>query len=165
MDIVLILVRLIHIFAGIIWVGGAILMAVVIGPAIQKMGDDGSKFMRALTGDKRFIRLFPAAAITTTLAGLLLFAMGAQNHFTQFGFIVLIIGALAGIAAAGHGGAVLGRMAQSFMALADKVAQNPTPENRAELQAFGANYSRHLNISVALMVIAVLGMALPRYLS
>jgi uncharacterized membrane protein len=164
MDIVLIVLRLIHIVAGVIWVGGGILMAVVIGPALAKMGDDGSKFMRALTADRRFTILFPAAAVTTTVAGLLLFATGPQNRLSNAGFIVLIIGSLAGIGAAGHGGAVLGRLGAAFMALADKVAQNPTPETRAELQAFSAKYTRHLNISVGMMLVAVIGMSLARYL-
>ena len=156
-----VIVRALHIFAGIIWAGSGI-SAGMLGIAAQKMGQQGSTVFKALYVHSPFLRVVPAAAITTTVAGLYLYARvfnGTQHRFlTQTGSIVLIIGAIFGLLAFGHG-IMLGRLGNQYAQLAAK--DDAKPE---ELQALGERIARNGRISGILMGIAVLGMVLPRYL-
>jgi uncharacterized membrane protein len=160
-----IIVRAIHIFAGIIWVGFGLANGMLLAPAAQKMGQQAGIVFKAWYVYSPFNRVVPIAAITTTVAGLYLYARvfdGASHRFmTQTGSIVLSIGALFGLLAFGHGIA-LGRMAHKYAQLA--AGDNPGAEQIQELQALGERMGRNGRISGVLMIISVLGMILPRYL-
>ncbi len=45
MDLVLIVLRLIHIVSGVLWVGGAFLVFRFVEPAIKDLGPQGEPFM------------------------------------------------------------------------------------------------------------------------
>jgi uncharacterized membrane protein len=161
MDIVI--VRALHIFGGIIWVGFG-LMAGMLGMAAQKMqGQERGAIFKALFVYSAYNRVIAIAAVTTTVAGLYLYGrmFDGMRHLyglTQNASIVLSVGALFGLLAFGHGIA-LGRLGNKYAELAKNADANPE-----ELQALGERIGRNGRISAILMIIAVIGMILPRYM-
>ena len=157
-----VIVRAIHIFAGIIWMGFGLAGGLLIAPAARKMGEQGATVFKAWFAYSAFNRIMAIAAVSTTVAGLYLYArvFDGMNHvaMSRTGSIVLSIGALFGLLAFGHGIA-LGRLGDKYAKLV--LSENPKVE---ELQALGERIARNGRISGILMIIAVLGMILPRYL-
>jgi hypothetical protein len=151
-------------------VGSALFMVVLLTPTIQQLGPDASKFTRTFFKSRRFTITIPLVAVLTTLSGILLFARASGNFDSSWlssgQGVVLSIGAISGILAAGHGGAVVGPTSSKMMALLDKLGEQggaPTAEQAAELQALQAKTALHTRISLVLMIIAVVGMASARY--
>jgi hypothetical protein len=169
MDILLILLRLIHILAGVAWVGLAAALAFFIAPAALNAGGSGMHFLRSLFGGTTIARVFPMVSGITMLAGILMYVLSnSGSHFSQTGNIVLGLGALFGIIAGIHGGAVTGRatktLAEALMqpALADN--QAIPADTLAGLRAQGEKLVYHARVSFALSALALLGMAAARYL-
>ncbi|MBK8026512.1 MAG: hypothetical protein IPK19_35275 [Chloroflexi bacterium] len=84
------------------------------------------------------------------------------------GNAVLGIGALAGLAATIHGGAVTGRATRAFgQKLATEVPEGEGSISNGALTSIresAAALAQHSRISTFLMIIALLGMGLARYL-
>ena len=109
MDILLVLLRLLHIIAAFVWIALGLTQVLFVGPAVGKSGESGLRFLKALLTKTAFPMAFPIAAGLTVLAGILLyFVSNSASHFSTTGNIVLGIGAASGLLAAGHGGAVVG---------------------------------------------------------
>ena len=161
MDIII--VRALHIFAGIIWVGFG-LFAGMLDMAAQKMsGQERGTVFKALFVYSAYSRAIAIAAVTTTVAGLYLYGRmfdGMQHRYglNQTASMILSVGALFGLLAFGHG-IGLGRLGTKYAELAKKADANPE-----ELQALGERIGRNGRISAILMIIAVIGMILPRYI-
>jgi uncharacterized membrane protein len=170
MDLYMVILRLLHIFAGVFWVGATLFLWRFVTPVVQKLGPDGAKFMRTLLKETPFALVIPAAAIITTLSGLLLFDK-VSNHFdadwmSLASSMVLSIGAVAGMGAAGHGLFVVRPLVKQIVALGDQMAaagDAPTPAQLSAMQALQAKMSRNLPIVVALLLAALAGMAAARY--
>ena len=64
MDTSVIVGRLIHILAGVFWVGAMVFVTVFLLPAIRETGPDGAKIMAAITR-RRFMQVMPVVAILT----------------------------------------------------------------------------------------------------
>jgi uncharacterized membrane protein len=160
MDIYLIVLRLIHIIAAFIWVGTGFYSVVILYPALAEVGADASKITAALAKGRAFRLAFPVSAGITVLAGILLYIKpGESAIFTSAGWMSISIGALAGLAAIIHGGAVLGRATIRYVTLATSGNAQP-----GELASTLAYIQLHGRISLALLAIAVLGMESARYL-
>lgn len=117
--LVISVLRMLHIIAGLIWVGAALLMSFYIEPAAAASGSDGKRFLRALYSGTSFSRLIPLSALVTTVAGLLLYSLLSYHEAmgSAMGFI-LSIGALIGLLAFGHGYFTVWRRAGEVAALA-----------------------------------------------
>lgn len=68
MSALVILLRLIHITGGVMWVGFGVFMALVLGPAMERMGPDGAKVLPAI-GPSLHTKVMPLIAILTILSG------------------------------------------------------------------------------------------------
>jgi uncharacterized membrane protein len=158
-DIYLVVMRLIHIAFAFVWFGAGFYASVILFPSLLKMGTEASKTLAALAKNRAFGLVFPVSGVVTVVAGVLLYVKpGASSHFSSTGWMVLSIGAVAGILAAGHGGATLGKMTNQYIEKAGAGASND------ELTALGQKLTLHSNISMALLVIAMLGMEAARYI-
>lgn len=73
MDYLVITLRIIHIVAGVFWVGGVLIMTFFIGPAIGATAESGQKFIGYLMSNLKFSNRMAAAAGTTILAGFILY--------------------------------------------------------------------------------------------
>lgn len=167
MDIIFIVLRLIHILAGIFWVGAAVLMAAFITPAAQAIGPEGGKFMQFLLGKLRLSNAISLSAILTVLAGIALYwrdSVGLQPAWilAPTGFI-FTIGAVAGIIAAILGGTVTAPTAARMDALAKEMQSAggpPKPEQMARLQKLQMRMGQAGVWGAVLLVLSAAAMAI-----
>ncbi len=168
MDIVLIVLRLLHIVSAFAWVGIGAAATFYILPAAINSNESGLRFLKALFSTTNFGSIIAMVSGLTTLAGLLLYAVGnAPSHFTSTGNIVLGIGALAGLLATIHGGAVVGRTSKAVEAAIDEnvvVGQSISNEVVNKLMPMLTEFQSHARLSMVLMIIALVCMGSARYL-
>jgi hypothetical protein len=166
MDILLVLLRLIHILAAVAWVGVGTAQILLIMPALSAAGEGSVRFLKAMNALPISRSFFPVAGGITMLAGILLYITGSASHFSQVGNMVLGTGALAGIAAGIHGGAITGRATAALAAAVGQYgdAAKISAEGQAVIQQRIAELTSHVRVSYVLMIIALVGMGSARYL-
>ncbi|MGH7751712.1 MAG: hypothetical protein ACREN5_02760, partial [Gemmatimonadales bacterium] len=100
MNLLLVVMRLLHIGLGVFWVGTILFNAFFLGPAMAEAGPDGAKVMAGLMR-RRFMQIMPAVGIVTILSGLWLYwhvSGGFQaGYMRSRGGMTLGLGALAAI--------------------------------------------------------------------
>ncbi len=164
--IYLTVLRIIHIFAAVTWIGGSIFLVSILSPTVRDAGLDGGRFMLQLAKYGRMARILTGAAILTVFAGALLFwpTSGGLNGDwlkTPQG-ITLTIGSVFGILAMLHGAFATGPISGKMGSLATNILGRqgpPPPELMKEAQALGARLGTNSIISLALGALALLFMA------
>ncbi|NDJ34069.1 MAG: hypothetical protein GYB64_05340 [Chloroflexi bacterium] len=170
MTILVAILRLAHIVLGMIWVGFGALTAWILHPAADQLGEKGLAMLRSFYGYSRFTMVMPIAAIGTTLAGLILWPLRTSSNlldllaFSTTGDVVMVIGAVVGLLAFGHGAGATGRFSGVFAEAARRYDQNPTPAHEQALQEAKGKLTLHSNISAWLALVAVVCMAGARYI-
>jgi hypothetical protein len=166
MNFVIAALRFIHIVSAFAWFGLGATLALYVAPSAVASGESGMRFLRSMFVNTSVVKAFPITAGITTLAGILLYLTGdPANAFSTLGNIVLGIGALAGIAAAVHGGAMTGRATGALaQALAASGDQSLGGDALTSLRAKADELVMHSRVSFALMAIALVTMASARYL-
>jgi uncharacterized membrane protein len=158
MDVLLVLLRLIHIVAAFVWFGLGVTSYFFINPAAINAGEGGMRFLSNMYRLPMASNIIAIFAGTTTLVGLLMYAFtNVTARFSNTGNIVLGIGALAGLAATIHGGAVMGRAGK---AVEEALAGSDMDAARTRV----IEQQSHARLSLILMVVALIGMASARYL-
>ena len=95
----------------------------------------------------------------------LLYVVGdASSHFSQTGNIVLGVGAVAGLAAAVHGGAILGRTTKTVGQTVAQLGTTISAANMTTLNNLTATMVTQSRHSLILMAIALVCMGSARYL-
>jgi uncharacterized membrane protein len=171
MEEYMVVLRLVHIFAGILWVGAAWFMVFLVSPAVRAIGQDGQVFMRGFLKHSRFAMLMPVVSLLTTVSGLLLYYR-VSDHFNgdwmhSAAGVVLTIGSVAGLAEFIFGGSVIGPTSQKLADLGSEIeAQGgpPSEEQLGRLRTLQSRMGKIEPISTALTIIAVAGMAAARYM-
>ncbi len=155
------ILRLLHIGAGLIWVGAALLMSLYIEPAAAAAGTEGRRFLRALYSQTQFPRLIPLMALITTVAGLLLYGLLSYHEAmsSAMGF-VLTIGSAFGLLAFGHGFFTVWRGAGRYATLL-KAGE----AKEADLEPLQDKIRRNGRISLWLALVALILMAGARYIN
>jgi hypothetical protein len=168
MNYLLIVLRLIHIFAGVAWVGGGSFALLFAAPSARQMGPEGGRFMQNLMGNAN--KFFSAASGLTVLSGLALywFVSGRLNPgwISTGQGIVLTIGGLAGLVAMIHGGVVLGGIGRRMEALGKQIQSAggpPTPRQLAGMGSLQQSQQTHGAVSLILFAIALIGMSIAQY--
>ncbi|MBZ0303656.1 MAG: hypothetical protein K8J31_28205 [Anaerolineae bacterium] len=168
MDVLLVLLRLLHIVSAFAWVGLSVAVTFYVAPAALKAGESGLRFLKTLLTRTNFGSIFAIVSGLTTLAGILLYLFGnSMAHFSQTGNIVLGIGAVAGLLATIHGGAVVGRSTRALgTALVQQVPETGpiASDVQRTLTDLAATLLGHARLSMVLMVIALVCMGSARYL-
>ena len=163
----LVILRLTHIISGIAWVGFSAVAAWVVHPVAETMDEKGNSLLRIFYGYSRYNKIFPIAAIITTLVGLILWGMQADGMnlagFTTTGSMVMGVGVLFGILAFGHGAGATGRFSGKYAKLARAVEEGDESKSQ-ELAETRKKLFLHSNIRAFLTVIATVAMASARYL-
>ena len=165
--------RILHILAGVVWVGSVFLFVVYVQPTAAAIGPAAGPFMAEFLGERRVVDGIIVAAEVTVVAGLFIY-WHDWHIYASFGDwigstfgAVLTIGALCAIAALGIGMSVTRPNVRRLMALGRQVAESgapPTPEVGAEMGAIQARLKVAARVSLGLLVIAVLAMSTARYL-
>jgi uncharacterized membrane protein len=166
-----VLLRLVHIAAGVFWAGGAIFIALLLTPAVRAAGPDGGKVMQQLTLTAKMPLVMTVAAVLTTLSGLVLYwpASGGFNvdWVLSPAGMTLTLGGLAGLATLILGLTVQAPSSRRLAALAGEIRAAggpPSKEHLAELHRLQARLGTGGMWVAALLAVAVVGMATFRYL-
>ncbi len=151
--------RLLHIVAGLLWVGAALMMSLYIEPTAAASGADGKRFLRALYRKTNVARLIPLSAAVTTLAGLLLYGVLSYHEAMSSPMgVILSVGALFGLLAFGHGYFTVWRRAGEYARLASAVEAN-----EETLGPIEAKMRRNGRVSMWLALVSLALMAGARY--
>lgn len=168
MNILTIVLRIIHIFAGVFWVGSAWWFVFFLGPTVQALGPDGGKFMGYLVTKRRIGVVITIAAILTVLAGWTLFFM----HYSIAGLstsagLTFAIGGVIGLIALAVGGGVTGPTTTKMTKLGGEIqsaGKPPTTEQQAEMAALQKRLATAGLWTAILTSLALLMMATARYI-
>jgi hypothetical protein len=171
MDVGLIALRLAHVVAGAAWVGGAFVMILLVSRTARLRGADGDVFMSTLLTEGKAARYFEAAALTTVVAGALLYwrASGGLQlaWITSPTGLAFSVGAAAAIASLAWGGLLVGPAGKRAAQIEAEIKANGGASNaaqRAELDSIKAKLNRFAVADLILLGVAVVMMATARYL-
>ena len=159
--------RIVHILAGIIWVGGALIMAFFIAPAVGATAEAGQKFVGHLMGNLKFSSRMSAAAGLTILAGFILYWIDSDGFTSAWmssgagrGFGIGAAFALVGLVF----GIQVGRVTKSMAQLGAQMQGKPSAEQMQQMGALRKQQLTYSNVNAVLLVLAVIFMAIARYL-
>lgn len=171
MTILMIILRIIHIFSGVFWVGVSIFNIGFLQPTLQSTGGEGQKVMQHLTSRTRFTVTVYTAATLSLLSGLImywiLFEFRLSALSSGYG-LLLTLGGIAGLIAWVIAIFFVRNIINRLQAIGRAIqAQGgpPTPEQAAELQASSGRMVTLGQWGVAFMVVALLGMSVAQYVN
>ena len=166
MNILMLILRFVHIFAAIIWGGGALIMEFFIGRTITATGETGQKFAQHLMNTLRMHKFMTVMALSTVLAGFVLywrdsngFSSAWMTSSTGIGFG---IGAGFGLIAFVFG-AIFGSSNAKLGQVGAQIQGKPTDEQLAQIQALQKRIKTVSPIHVYSMILAMIFMATARY--
>jgi uncharacterized membrane protein len=173
MDPGLLILRIVHITAAMLWVGGAVIGSFFLAPTARALGPTAQPFMDHLNNRRRMGIFFPAVATLTVAAGALLYWRASDGlhaeWITSGTGLAFTAGALAGIASLILGGILVGPSIGEEIAVRNELADAgpgalPTEEQRRRLERAAAKMRLADRIDLPLIVAAVVLMATARYL-
>lgn len=167
----IILLRIVHIGSGVFWVGGALLMNFVVGPAIGSVQPEGLRVMQALNR-RHYFDVLLGAGLLTILAGLDLMRRDSAGFqpawFHSPMGIGISTGMIAAIVAFTISLLLIKPAMKRLAAAGGEMAQAASPEARAAIgprvEAAQARLIALGTVGSLFLIIAVLAMATARYL-
>lgn len=164
------LLRIVHIFGGVFWVGGALIHVAFIEPTAKATAPEGHKFMQYLVGRGRFPLFMNTVSLLTVLSGALLYwhtSSGLQLSWIKFGpGLGYTIGSVVGIAVYIFGLTMIKPRADRLGGLGREIAAAggvPTPAQVAQLEKLGQELTLTGRVDFVLLAISTLAMATARY--
>lgn len=134
----MIVLRLLHIVAGIFWVGAALMLTFFISPAVQSTQESGQKFFAHVLQKTPFNKVIMVAALVTVLAGLVLYGIdsnGFQSAWMKSGpGVGFGLGALFGYIGLYYG-ILQGRRSTALVQLGQQIQSQGTPPTQEQLQS------------------------------
>jgi uncharacterized membrane protein len=169
-DLYMVVLRILHILAGVFWVGSTLLVYFFLQPAAGEVGPAAGPFMTHLSTKKRLPDVILAAAGITILAGLLMYwrvtdGLDADLITSPYGWSITL-GALAAIVAVGLGGSIVRPSMKRAAQIGQEAAAagGATPEQAAQIQSLQRRVRTIGNVVTPLLIFAVVAMASARYL-
>jgi uncharacterized membrane protein len=169
MDLLLIILRLVHIFGAIYWAGTAFFLMFVFSPTVAKATEPERAILGKITANPMLVPSIAASGGLTVLAGLILYFrywLNSPDAMTSNAVKVFGIGGLAGIIALIIGGAFVGRLTRKMGALGAQAASAggpPSADLRSQIGATMASLQQWSKINFVFIVIAVFCMAIARH--
>lgn len=162
MDVYVIVLRIVHIFAGAFWFGAAAFFTVFVEPVAAELGPQGQPFMERLTR-RKLPQVITASAALAVGAGILLYweaSAGLTGAWMKSGpGVTFTIGGLTAIVAFLVGGFVIRPGVQKLGELS--AAESP---DVPAIQSLLHHLQRVGQINLVLLVVTVLTMASARYI-
>lgn len=166
MNTFIIVLRLIHILAGVFWVGSSVTLGYFITPTIAATGEAGLKFLDHIVNKVRIPVNITVSALLTVLAGATLYwidSAGGTSAWTYsgpgwgfgLGGLLAFIGLVFGI--------MTGRGVVALAKVAAQVNGKPTPEQMGRMQAVQKQLRVVVPIHTLALVLALACMATARY--
>jgi uncharacterized membrane protein len=166
LNVLILVLRLVHIVAGVFWVGGALLITFFLTPAVGAAGEAGQKVMQQLVGKVQLTARMTAASVLTVLAGAILYwidSHGFTSPWTTSGAgLGFGIGAVFALIGFGFG-AMVGRTAKAIAKVAAQAGGKPGPDQLSRMQALQQKMGMYGLISSTTLIVAVVCMATARY--
>ena len=166
MNIYLLVLRLIHIFAGIFWGGSALVMSLFVAPTVESTGASGQQFVQHIMNKLRLHIFMTIAGVTTVLGGALLYwhdSNGFTSAWMKSGAgIGFTTGAIFGLIAFVSGGITGGGNAQLGQ-IGAQIQGKPTDEQLAQIQAIQKRIKIASPFHIYGMMLAMIFMATARY--
>ena len=169
MNYLVLVLRILHIGAGVFWVGGVLIMTFFVSPTVGATAESGQKFVAHLMNNLKFSARMSAAAGLTILAGFILYwidSEGFSSAWTRSG-PGIGFGIGAGFSLIGFVyGILLGRTMKAMAQAGAQLSQggSPSPAQMAQMQTLRSRQVNYSNISAITLILAVLFMAIARYL-
>lgn len=166
----LFLLRVLHIVVGAFWVGTVVFVAVFLAPTLRAVGPGAAPVMGHLVQVRRLPIVLLTSAWVTLLSGVALarhdagplgfrwFSVGPGRVFglgAVLAFIATFIGMAFNMPAARRIGAITGR--------AQAAGGPPSAEDQIELGRLHARMAKASNVAAVLLVLALMAMAVARY--
>lgn len=165
------LVRLLHVLSGVVWTGGAILIAMHLMPAVRAAGAGGAAVMKQLTVVQRLPAKLAILGIASIVSGgylLWIESAGLSSSWMRSGpGITYCVGATATLLAALVGLCINIPAANRMGALAAAVqarAEGATAEENQTLDRLAARIATGTRGVAMLLVLATASMAVARYI-
>jgi uncharacterized membrane protein len=168
----MIVFRMVHILAGVVWVGGLFLLVAYIQPSARTLGPPAGPFLQELLARRKLPSFLLSAGGVTIVAGLFLYwrdwqAAGSLGDWvgTSYG-AALTAGALAAVAGWLVGLLWVKPTMDRMLPLAARLASAgapPSPEQAAEITHLQVRARRLAILVLTLLVLSVLAMATARY--
>jgi uncharacterized membrane protein len=166
---VTIILRLIHILAGVFWAGTAFLMAGFLVPTMRATGKEGGVFIQHLMRERRLHAVLGIAMLLTVLSGIAMYAkLAAATHgawaHTAPG-IAYSVGAVAAIVGGIVGAVYGGSAGRRIAAIGARIgAAGPSAEQQAEMGRLQARIRNGTRLAAVCLAVAAGAMAVARYL-
>lgn len=154
------IVRALHIAAGVMWLGGGSFYALVGAPAQAAAGEAGSEVFRTMHAHGLVNRYYIPTSLITLLTGLYLYVR-MEYYAIPLGpkMAVFYVGALAGLLATGEAVFAMGSLNRKIAAAVEKGGL----DMHADLPPLINRLHRASQRSGLLAILAILGMSLFRY--
>lgn len=168
---VLTVLRLFHILAGVFWAGTAISLIGFIEPAARAAGPAGATFFQRLWQHTRLLFFMNLSSLLTALTGLVLYWIVSNgNPLAYIGTGIgmgFTLGSAAGLLEFFSGIFVMGPTSAKISVLGAQMQTAGGPPTSAQLEEMGTlqkRLSEGGQHGAILLALAVIGMAVARYL-
>jgi uncharacterized membrane protein len=170
-DLYLIVLRIVHILAGVFWVGSALFFTFLLEPTVTELGPQGAPVMRHLAEKKKMPVVIASTSGLTVLAGLLLYWRSSGGFdvdwVTSSTGLTFTLGGAAAIAAFVIGLVAIKPRVNRMSAIGAEVAAaggTPSQAQMAEIQGIQHTLRRIGLTDAVLLIFAVVAMAAARFL-
>ncbi len=165
MNTVMIVLRIIHIFCGVFWIGFAITNFFYLQPAIKATGADGQSVIRYLGSKTKMMSTVYWAATLTLISGLGMFHPIVALMNTGYG-MAISIGAMAGTIAWVLVIFVVRNIINQTQKLGMTIGSQegpPSQDQLTQVETLGLRLNLFGKVVIGFMVISLLGMSVAQY--
>lgn len=170
MNPLFVLFRTVHIFASVLWVGGAIVWAFYFNPAIKASGPGGVGVLQNLIGRQRYPLYMNTVALLTILSGIYLIVVNSAGlklaWFRTGPGIGFTLGAVVGIAVFFVGFFGIRPRGERMGELGREIGASggpPSPAQLAEMAKIEQEMGLFERIDFVMLVVALLAMSTARF--
>jgi uncharacterized membrane protein len=167
MNMLVLILRLLHIIGGVIWVGGALAMNFYVAPTMRATGDAGKQFAGHLMGKTKFSQAMMYSGIASIVAGFILYGIDSSGFDSAWrssgpgiGFGIGALFALIGMVT----GIMNGNNNRAMAQLGAQIQGKPTPEQAAKLGAIQKRQAWVIPVNTYSLLLALALMAVARYI-
>lgn len=171
MPVTYLVLRVLHIVAGTLWTGAAVLLAWFVEPAVRAAGPAGGAVMQQLVGPRRLSVFMSVSSLVATVTGVWLY-WPVSGHVDPAWLLsrsglALTIGSAAGVAAFFIGMLINAPAAGRLGTIGAAIQASgtaPTAEQQAELARLRGRLEFGTHAGAIVLLVATLGMAAAKYL-
>jgi len=161
--------RLVHIVAGVVWVGSAVFAALFVLPTARVLGAEGGRFVARLM--PRSGPVLGGAMLLTIVSGFLMYGRLSAGFNRAWvtsrvglalgaGAVAALLAVIVGVAVNAPAGVKMARLRKGL----ETQGGTPTPAQAAELATLQARVERGAQFVALLLLTAAAAMAVARYL-